>query len=682
MSFARSGILIFTFLASVVLRAQTTVPTASSVLPAQTLSPGGASVTLNLRNHFILPGVTGQIAQFDTVLGKVNIELRADVAPRHVANFLAYAQSAAYSNSFIHRSASLESGGGPISIVQGGGYRSDGGTNVSAIPKLTAVPLEYNLPNSRGTLAAARTSDINSATSEWYVNVRDNSTILGPTNGGGYTVFGRVIGNGMTVIDRIAALQVSNLGSPFTDLPLRDYNGSNLSPANLIIVNTITTATIYPDATADPAVLSFSASSANPAIVTATVSGSSLTLSSGAGGTANVIVTATDTNGSSTSQTVLVTVIGEAVARAPTITSQPQPLITLASGTVNTVVFSVAATGAPPLTYQWRRNRAAIAGQLSPTYVRLNTSDADAGSYTCVVTNSEGSVESQLSTLFFVPSGAADRGRLINLSILSGLAANETMTMGTVLGGVGTSGSKGLLARAAGPALTQLGVTGVLPDPQMSLVRVNGGSVVASNNDWAGTAALANAFAQVGAFNYASANSKDAAIFQPSLALGDYTVRVSDASGGAGLAIAELYDSTPASAFVATTPRLITVSVLKQISEGSALTSGFVIGGTTAKTVLVRAIGPTLADFGVTETMSDPQLTLFNSSSVKIAENDNWGGDAQIAKAASSVGAFAIGNPASNDAVLLITLAPGNYSAQVSGKSGGGTALVEVYEVP
>jgi hypothetical protein len=98
--------------------------------------------------------------------------------------------------------------------------------------------------------------------------------------------------------------------------------------------------------------------------------------------------------------------------------------------------------------------------------------------------------------------------------------------------------------------------------------------------------------------------------------------------------------------------------------------------------VLIRAIGPTLAVFGVTDTLSDPRLRLFSGSTL-VAENDNWGGQAGLTAAAAAVGAFALSNPASSDAVLLLTLPPGGYTAQVSGANNGtGVALVEVYELP
>ncbi|MBL9210924.1 MAG: lamin tail domain-containing protein [Opitutaceae bacterium] len=277
-------------------------------------------------------------------------------------------------------------------------------------------------------------------------------------------------------------------------------------------------------------------------------------------------------------------------------------------------------------------------------------------------------------------------GRLINLSVLAPLSQGEVMTIGTVIGGAGTTGTKSIVVRAAGPALTQLGVSGVLPDPRMALINPAGGVTVASNNDWAGDPALSTAFASVGAFPYAAASSKDAGVSLPTLASSNYTVQVSDVGSGAGTVIAELYDATPSGGFTVTMPRLINVSVLKQINAGTALTAGFVIGGATSRTVLVRAIGPSLegAPFNVAGVMADPKLELFdNATGAKINENNDWGGTPALSAGFASVGAFALPHSATKDAALLVTLSPGQYSVEVRGADGGGgVVIVEVYEVP
>jgi hypothetical protein len=377
---------------------------------------------------------------------------------------------------------------------------------------------------------------------------------------------------------------------------------------------------------------------------------------------------------------------------APAITAQPTAQ-TVTAGTSAT--FAVVVTGTPAPSYQWNKNGTPIAGATSATYTIPNPQPADAGNYAVTVTNSAGSVTSAAVALT-VNGTVVNPGRLINLSILAPIVAKETMTLGTVVGGSGTSGTKALVIRAAGPALGQLGVTGVLPDPTMTLNNTSASPavVVGVNNDWAGAADLITAFAQVGAFPYASPTSKDAGMYLPTLASGNYTVQVSDAGSGSGTVIAEIYDATPGSSFTATTPRLINVSVLKTIGAGTSLTAGFVIGGATSKTVLVRAVGPTLgaAPFNIGAVLADPKLELFNNSTgVKINENNDWATPvppltttaAQLTAAFTSVGAFQLANTATKDAVLLVSLAPGPYSARVSGAdNGGGTAIIEVYEVP
>lgn len=403
----------------------------------------------------------------------------------------------------------------------------------------------------------------------------------------------------------------------------------------------------------------------------------SLTLPSVQGGDAgSYAVIATNSAGSATSSAAALT-ITSAGGGAVAITSQPVSQ-TIASGA--TVAFSVTATGATA--FEWRRNGVAVAGASGPTIVIASAAVGSAGSYAVVATGPGGSATSSAATLSILPG--PDVGRLINLSILTTISgADPVFTLGTVIGGAGSSGSKPLLIRAAGPALAQLGVSGALSDPKLDIFA--GATVTATNDDWGGTGALRAAFGEVGAFAYETPTSKDAAAFNAATPAGAYTIQVSGVGSATGAVIAELYDASPNSTVNGTTPRLVNVSVLKQISAGTVLTAGFVIGGGggAAKTVLIRAIGPTLAEppFGVGGAMGDPKLELFQGQAV-IAANDNWGGDAQLSAVAGTVGAFALGNAASRDAVLLVTLAPGSYTAQVSGVSGGGLALVEVYEVP
>lgn len=122
---------------------------------------------------------------------------------------------------------------------------------------------------------------------------------------------------------------------------------------------------------------------------------------------------------------------------------------------------------------------------------------------------------------------------------------------------------------------------------------------------------------------------------------------------------------------------LLNISARATLSAGQVLNPGFVVGGTIARRILVRAIGPTLGAFGVPGAMANPKLTVF-SGQTQVATNSGWGGTAELAAAFTSVGAFALPTT-SSDAALLLTLAPGSYTAVVSG--GAGEVLVEIYSV-
>jgi hypothetical protein len=106
----------------------------------------------------------------------------------------------------------------------------------------------------------------------------------------------------------------------------------------------------------------------------------------------------------------------------------------------------------------------------------------------------------------------------------------------------------------------------------------------------------------------------------------------------------------------------------------------------TEKTVLVRGMGPTLANYGLTGVLPDPTVAIFQpsvSTTVPIYSNTVWGGNSEISAIATQIGAFAFGSAGSADSALLVSLPPGVYTANVTGATGDtGIGLVEVYEVP
>jgi cyclophilin family peptidyl-prolyl cis-trans isomerase/uncharacterized protein YkwD len=186
----------------------------------------------NVKVDFLLqdpPAGTNRIVRFLGNGGEeIDIELFGAEKQLTVQNFLNYVESGRYNASIIHRSV-------PGFVIQGGGFALNGNT-VEPVKTDATVTNEPGISNLRGTVAMAKLgTDPNSATSQWFINLADNSSNLDAQNGG-FTVFGRVLGNGMVVADRIAGYSRYNataqLGSSFGELPLRT---NALTRDNLIL---------------------------------------------------------------------------------------------------------------------------------------------------------------------------------------------------------------------------------------------------------------------------------------------------------------------------------------------------------------------------------------------------------------------------------------------------------------
>ncbi len=374
------------------------------------------------------------------------------------------------------------------------------------------------------------------------------------------------------------------------------------------------------------------------------------------------------------------------LAGIPALTTQPTAPTGAQAGSRVTIPAAAGVVGGGALTYQWLFNDSAIPGATSATFTLVTAQGSDSGTYRVLVTGPGGIVTSRATTLT-VAAATSDAARLINLAVRTstGSGANG-LIVGFVVGGAGTSGNKPLLIRGVGPTLAAFGVASALADPRLQIY--SGPTLIQENDDWAGDAQVASVTPQVGAFALSGPASKDAALVF-NRAAGTYTAQISGAGTTTGVALAELYDATPGASFTTETPRLINVSARTQVGTGAnILIAGFVVAGASnsAKTVLVRAIGPTLTAFGVPGVLANPRLDLYqNGNAAPITSNDDWGAAtnaAQVTTTSASVGAFALALE-SRDAVILVTLPPGSYTAQVSGVGNtSGVALVEVYEVP
>jgi sugar lactone lactonase YvrE len=353
------------------------------------------------------------------------------------------------------------------------------------------------------------------------------------------------------------------------------------------------------------------------------------------------------------------------VGSVPNIAVQPVGgTIAFGAGTT----LAVAASGTPAPTYQWQVDGANIVGATSSSYVTSSP-----GTYTVLVSNSAGTVTSK-------PAVLTVANRLVNISSRAFVGTNANLEIAgfIVTGPPGTT--EQVLVRGVGPTLTQYGVGGVLAQPVLTLFD-SSGNQIASNTGWntaQNAAQIASVTATTGAFAL-PLDSADSALLVR-LPPGAYTAEVTGLNNATGVALAEVYEVQNGD------PELINISTRAFVNTGSGVAiAGFVIGGSQPAKVLIRGVGPALASFGVSGILAQPSLSVVNSSGNVIAQNTGWATNANaatIASEAQAAGAFSLPS-GSADCALLLTLAPGSYTAIVSGVNGStGVALVEVYQAP
>ena len=175
-------------------------------------------------------GVAQTMVRFSTNVGDFSIELFDSETPATVNNFLNYITSDRYVDSFVHRSV-------PGFVIQGGGFTvAEESTTIDSIDTDPPITNEPGISNVRGTVAMAKLGgNPNSATSQWFINLGDNTGL--DSDNGGFTVFGRVIDDGMAVVDAISQLARVNIGGAFTDLPVVNFDGTNVTRDNLILTS-------------------------------------------------------------------------------------------------------------------------------------------------------------------------------------------------------------------------------------------------------------------------------------------------------------------------------------------------------------------------------------------------------------------------------------------------------------
>jgi phospholipase/lecithinase/hemolysin len=269
---------------------------------------------------------------------------------------------------------------------------------------------------------------------------------------------------------------------------------------------------------------------------------------------------------------------------------------------------------------------------------------------------------------------ASEANRLLSGQVAPLAKATNISTRGMVgtgedvlIAGFIISGSqpKKVIVRALGPTLGTLGVNGALADPTVTVIN-SSNIVVASNDDWRNTQA-----AQIAASGFAPPNNLESAIIA-TLPPGSYSAVVSGKNGGTGIGLVDVYELD------ATTSIFQDLSTRGFVGTGdNALIGGLIIGNGEQPVIVVRAIGPTLGSFGITQPLQDPTLEVRDSNGGLISFDNDWQDNTPTA-----VKAALLQPQDSRESAVVLSLPAGNYTAIVRGKNGTtGVALVEAYRL-
>jgi hypothetical protein len=258
--------------------------------------------------------------------------------------------------------------------------------------------------------------------------------------------------------------------------------------------------------------------------------------------------------------------------------------------------------------------------------------------------------------------------RVMNLSTRGSVGTGDNVLINGFI--VGGTDPQTVVLRALGPSLSGFGVPGPLADPVLSVYN-SSGTLIATNDNWRSDPG--SVFMEQN--GYAPSDPAEAATLQQNLAPGAYTMVVTGKNSTQGISLAEAYEIHGPGL----NSRLGNVSGRGFVGTGdNVLISGFIVGDVGSGTVVVRALGPSLGSFGVSQPLSDTTLTIVDSHGSVIATNDNW----QDGNNASDIQRNGLAPPNALESAVVLHLPAGAYTAIVSGANGAtGNALAEVYHL-
>jgi hypothetical protein len=343
---------------------------------------------------------------------------------------------------------------------------------------------------------------------------------------------------------------------------------------------------------------------------------------------------------------------------APTVDAGPDQVIGLDDTATLSAVLSAPNGGTA---INWRLYSGPATVQLTNSNsATANASFTAPGSYTFMVslTDNIHAVAHDAVIINVMP-----HVRMANVSTRAAVGTTQSVAIaGFIING---DSPKRVMVRALGPSLTPFGVAGALADPMLDL-RDGRGNQIATNDNWRDS--QEQAITDTG---LAPGNDSESAIVA-TLSPGNFTAIVNGRDNTTGIGLLEVYE-------LDSTSRLLNISTRGFVGGGdNMMIAGLILNGTDNGTICFRALGPSLAAFGVHGVIADPRLDLFNAQGTKIGANNNWKDSQQ-----SAIQSAGLAPGSDSESALLTNLAPGNYTAIVSGINGAtGVALVEAYHLP